>query len=66
MTNVIPLDDRPQDGERPPTTGMSARRIVTGMTADEFAAPGAPPLPSIQPVGEPVERATPCSAGKEL
>jgi hypothetical protein len=43
VTNVIPCDRRPQDGERPPTTGMSALRIITGMTADEFAAHGAPP-----------------------
>ena len=37
MTNVIPFDGRPQDAERPPATGMSALRIVTGMGVDEFA-----------------------------
>jgi len=33
-----------------PTTGMSALRIVTGMTVDEFAAPGAPLLRSTEPI----------------
>jgi hypothetical protein len=37
MTNVIPFDGRPQDAERPPVTGMSALRIVTGMGVEEFA-----------------------------
>jgi hypothetical protein len=37
MTNVISFDGRPQDAERPPATGMSALRIVTGMGVDEFA-----------------------------
>jgi hypothetical protein len=45
---------------------MSELRIVTGMTVDELAAPGAPPLPSTQRVGEPVGHAQPCSAGMEL
>src|SRR3954449_2070768 len=33
-----------------PTTGMSVLRIVTGMTVDEFAAPGAPLLRSTEPI----------------
>src|SRR3954447_12010970 len=37
MTNVIQFDGRPQDGERPAATGMSALRIVTGMGVGEFA-----------------------------
>jgi len=37
VTNVIPFDGRPQDAERPPATGMSALRIITGMGVDEFA-----------------------------
>jgi len=30
---------------------MSALRIITSITIDEFAARGSPPLPSTQPVG---------------
>jgi tetratricopeptide (TPR) repeat protein len=37
LTNIIPFDGRPRDTERPPATGMSALRIITGMAVDEFA-----------------------------
>jgi hypothetical protein len=43
VTNVIAFDGRPQDGEGASTTGMSALRIITSITIDEFAAPGSPP-----------------------
>jgi hypothetical protein len=42
---------------------MSALRIATGLTADEFAAPRASLLPSTSPSGEPIGRAQPCRAG---
>ena len=42
---------------------MSALRIITGMTVDEFAAPGAPLLPSTQPVGR-AGRASPTLQGR--
>jgi hypothetical protein len=46
---------------------MSALRIITGMTADEFTAPGAPPAARhARPPGEPVGHAQPCRAGMEL
>jgi hypothetical protein len=57
------IDRQTASGLRRP--GMSALRIITG-TTDEFAAPGAPPLPITQPVGERVGRAQPCRAGMEL
>jgi hypothetical protein len=50
------IDRHAASGLRRP--GMSALRIITGMAADEFAAPGTPPLPSTQPVGR-AGRATP-------
>jgi hypothetical protein len=53
----------PHDGEPHPTTGKSALRIVTDMTADEFAAPESAPLPSTQPVGR-AGRASPTLQGR--
>src|SRR4051794_12922434 len=50
------IDRQTASGLRRP--GMSALRIITGMGADEFAAPGAPPLPSTQP-GRPAGQARP-------
>src|SRR4051794_32693324 len=43
------VDRKMASGLRRPD--MSALRIITGMKADECAAPEAPPLPSTQPVG---------------
>jgi hypothetical protein len=62
MTIVISMIDR-QTASGLPRPGMSALRIITGMTADEFAAPGAPPLPSTQPVGR-AGGATPTLQGR--
>jgi hypothetical protein len=58
------LDRYAASGLRRP--GMSALRIITGMTGDEFAAPGTPPLPSTPPVGRAGRASQPCGAGMAL
>jgi hypothetical protein len=58
------IDRQTASGLRRP--GMSALRIITGMTGDEFAAPGTPPLPSTPPVGRAGRASQPCGAGMAL